>query len=78
MFDKQEVGGGEGVWTTILNANMNKMKRIEGKSLKVWRTISKTRKIEDVSMRFERPMNMNRTKRIKGGMGNNKQQNKKD
>jgi hypothetical protein len=28
------VGGGKGVWTTIINANMNKMKRIEGKGCK--------------------------------------------
>ncbi len=48
------------------------------RGVKVWRTISKTEKIEDVGMRFERPVNMNRTKRIKGGMGNNKQQNKED
>ncbi len=59
------MGGGKGVWTTKINANMNKMKRIEGKGSKVWRTTSKTKKIVDVGMRFERPMNINRTKRIK-------------
>jgi hypothetical protein len=51
---------------------------LKERGLKVWRTTSKTKKIEDVGIRFERPMNMNRTKRIKGGMGNNKQQNKED
>jgi hypothetical protein len=40
--------------------------------LEVWRTTSRTKIIKVVGLRFKGPMSMNRMKRTKKGLGNNK------